>query len=189
MIKMYFDTEFTGLKKDGDLISIGCEDDKGRTFYAEITDFNITKCDDWVIENVIKKLYLRIPFKRTKTSLEVKGTKKTVTKHFKEWLEDIADDIQFVSDVCHYDFVHLIDLFGSAFDLPKFVSPVCIDINDKIAKYLNISVQEAFDVTRENIVLEELKRGSIKKHNALYDAKVIKLIDKKIDTYSLKMEA
>ena len=56
----------------------------------------------------------------------------------KDWLSQF-DHIQFVSDVCHYDFVLLIDLFGSAWDLPKSVNPACHDINQDIARYYGIS--------------------------------------------------
>lgn len=103
-----------------------------------------------------------------------------VKRHLHFWLSQF-DSVQFVSDVCHYDFVLLIDLFGTAFDLPENVSPVCHDISQDIARHYGISEREAFDKSREEIVSElcgyEI-RG--RKHNALYDAEVIKAIYEEI---------
>lgn len=39
-MNIFFDTEFTGLHKNTTLISIGCVDENGRTFYAELTDYD-----------------------------------------------------------------------------------------------------------------------------------------------------
>ena len=93
-----------------------------------------------------------------------------------DWLRQY-DEIQLISDVCHYDFVLLIDLFGCAFDLPKNVNPACHDINQDIARHYGISEREAFDKSREEIVAE-LRSEPVngRKHNALYDAEVIRSI-------------
>ena len=47
---IFFDTEFTGLQKDTDLISIGLITWGGSTFYAEFTDYRKELCDDWIKE-------------------------------------------------------------------------------------------------------------------------------------------
>lgn len=107
---------------------------------------------------------------------EVYGDCAWVSVCLEEWLSNF-DKIQFISDVCHYDFVLLIDLFGAAFNLPEYISPYCHDINQDIASHYHISDAEAFDKSREHIVSEvsgELPKGN--KHNALYDAEVIKTI-------------
>ena len=39
-MKIFFDTEFTGLHKNTTLISIGMIAEDGKTFYAEFTDYN-----------------------------------------------------------------------------------------------------------------------------------------------------
>lgn len=82
-MKLFFDTEFTGLYKDCRLISIGFISENGKRFYAEVDD-NFDDVDDWI-------------------------------KQF--------DSIEFVSDVCHFDFVLLTDIFGTVFDLPKKCCP------------------------------------------------------------------
>ena len=38
--RVFFDTEFTGLRKDTDLISIGCVSNESNDFYAELTDYD-----------------------------------------------------------------------------------------------------------------------------------------------------
>ena len=52
-MNLYFDTEFTGLRKDTTLISIGIVSEDGRKFYAEFTDYDESQCGDWIKQNVI----------------------------------------------------------------------------------------------------------------------------------------
>ena len=179
VLKLFFDTEFTGLHKDTTLISIGIIAENGKKFYAEFGDYAIEQCDEWIQKNVIANM----EFNMIETVVDEKGDKMTingdkefVADYLKQWLLQF-DEIQFVSDVCHYDFVLLIDLFGSAWDLPENVNPACHDINQDIASYYEISEKDAFDKSREKIV-DELCGQPIQgdKHNALYDAEVIKAI-------------
>jgi len=173
-MKIFFDTEFTGLHKDTSLISIGLVDENGKTFYAEFLDYNQDQVNDWIRENVINHLSFNLFATKLEVkngNTEMKGPKKYVADCLKIWLANY-DDIQLVSDVCHYDMVLFIDMFGDAFSIPENVSPVCHDINQDIATYYNISEKEAFDKSREEI--SDKIEGD--KHNALYDAKVIKNI-------------
>ena len=204
-MKIRFDTEFTGLRKDTTLISIGLVAEDGKSFYGVFTDYNRELCDDWIKENVIGNLYLaeNLYFPHL---MRVEGTREVINKAITKWLLYFKTDIQLVSDVCHYDMSLFIDIFGTAFDLPECVSPVCHDINQDIARYYNISEKDAFDLSRENIVrdIEEMRtrifathpshpmypeivnqqRDLIEickrmnnKHNSLYDAVVIAIID------------
>lgn len=223
MSLLFFDTEFTGLRKDTTLISLGIVADNGKKFYAEFTDYERKQCDNWILENVITNLIISKPmfyedsveflrknknswvdfekvafittsekeFMNEKISLSyhavedekgnriVFGDKEWVGTHLKEWLSQF-DSIQFVSDVCNYDFVLLIDLLTggkTALDLPDNISAVCHDINSDIARHYGGYEREAFDKSREEIV-SELCGHEIEgmKHNALYDAEVIKAI-------------
>ena len=72
--------------------------------------------------------------------------------------------------------VLLIDLFGTAFDLPSNVSPVCYDINQDIAAYEGCSCKEAFNIGRESFIKSYGNPIVGDKHNSLYDARVIKEI-------------
>lgn len=55
-MKLFLDTEFTGLHKNTTLISIALVTEYGNCFYAELTDYDKDQCDDWIKENVIKNL-------------------------------------------------------------------------------------------------------------------------------------
>ena len=182
-MNIYFDTEFTQLSKNGELISIGLVTDSDDAFYAEFTDFSTELLTDWHYENVIKNLMnsekpkcSRI-IERIDNCVGMTGTKIEVRTELLIWLIGFQEEIQLVSDVCHYDFMFFIDIFGTAFDLPRCVNPTCIDINQEIAKHLNITNKEAFDINRESLID---KRDSIK-HNALHDAIVIREVYKKIN--------
>lgn len=182
---LFFDTEFTGLRKDTTFISLGIVADNGKKFYAEFTDYDESQCDEWIKKNVIDNLHLDgmgdgiSDLDEKPSGIMVRGNKHYVSKELKEWLSQF-DSIQFVSDVCHYDFVLLIDLLTggkTALDLPNNISAVCHDINSDITRHYGISEREAFDKSREEIV-SELCGHEVEgtKHNALYDAEVIKEI-------------
>lgn len=181
-MKLFFDTEFTGLHKDTTLVSIGIAAENGKRFYAEFSDYYESQCDNWIKENVLKHTILagndtlaeRLGEDSNTTA--VLGSKEDIRYELSEWLKQF-DNVQFVSDVSHYDFVLLIDIFGTAFDLPGNVSAACHDINQDIARHYGISEKEAFDKNREDIV-SELCGQQIEgeKHNSLYDAEVIKAI-------------
>lgn len=175
-MKIYFDTEFTGLHKDTTLISIGCVAEDGSTFYAELTDYDKSQCDDWIQKNVISHLKFNGENRGQndgKRHMEICGTKEKVKDYLTAWLSKY-DEVQLVSDVCHYDMVLFIDLFGTVFDLPKGVNASCHDINQDIAKFYGVSETEAFDKSREEILSGYVTFPEGIKHNALYDAKVIK---------------
>lgn len=179
-MKIFFDTEFTGLHKDTTLISIGLISEDRRCFYAELTDYKRTLSDadnwNWIEENVIANLY------KSKSENDRKyipnyhiGTKDDIALALGNWFKQFGQ-VELVSDVCHYDMVLLIDLFGTAFNLPDNVSASCYDINQDIARYYKISQLEAFDKSREEILWDRWRDGSVSgdKHNSLYDAKVIR---------------
>lgn len=64
IMNIYFDTEFTSLSSDANLISAGFVTEYGSEFYAEITDFGLHNCSDFVKQNVLPlldgKLYQRL---------------------------------------------------------------------------------------------------------------------------------
>lgn len=190
-MNLYFDTEFTGLQKDTTLISLGIISEDGHCFYAKFTDYNQEQVNDWIEENVLAKLELSKEITDLYDVYEVIGTKEEIREALIYWLGEL-DDTHFdlVSDVCHYDMILFIDIFGGAFDLPEFISPACYDINQDIS-YSTRSMSEAFDVNREEL-LKDLVENSIddiyyemlpilelsedSKHNSLYDAIIIKAL-------------
>ena len=197
MSLLFFDTEFTGLHKDTTLISIGIASEDNQCFYAEFTDYDNSQCDKWIKENVIDNLVLTNRLIGiVNESIEnngnvihiqnVRGNKHFVSMQLNKWLKQFQN-IQFVSDVCHYDFVLLIDLItngGTALDLPVNISAVCHDINQDIAQHFHISDHRAFNMSREDTMSyicdkKDFVEGD--KHNSLYDAKVIQAIWKGIN--------
>lgn len=184
--KFFFDTEFTGLHKNTTLISIGMISEDGKTtFYAELTDYSKEQINPWLQENVIDNLNfkdkepgIRIePFLFGAKSMECKGTKKQVREWIRGWLDQFSGNKEFVSDVCHYDMVLLVDLLSdTALDLPDNIGAACHDINQDIASFEKVDTSKAFDMSREDLlsVLGSPIKGA--KHNALYDAKVIRAI-------------
>ena len=180
---LFFDMEFTGLSQDTTPISLGIISEDGRQFYAEFTDFDERKCDQWIQSEVIENLYACNKNVYDAPYIENfhVGAIGDIRKALIIWLNQF-DDIQFVSDVCHYDFVVLITILtngGTALCLPKKISAVCHDINQDIAQHFMISDAEAFDMSREEIMdmmcnPDDIVTGN--KHNSLYDAKVIRAI-------------
>lgn len=178
-MNIYFDCEFTGLYKDTELISMGFISEDGKELYLEFKGINVTRQDRWIKENVLAHT---IEYGDTYWGDVVNnvlnyhcGTKDELKGVLLNWLRQF-DSVQMVSDVCHFDFVLFIDIFGSAFDLPKNVSPTCHDINQDIACTYGVNDFKAFDMSREEILDDMEISVSGYKHNSLYDAKVIREI-------------
>lgn len=186
-MRLFFDTEFTGLHKNTTLISIGIIAENGKKFYAEFTDYRKEQCNNWIRDNVLTNLLLDgmgdgvRETSEDKSLMMIRGTFDLISEELNKWLSQFIH-IQFVSDVCHYDFVLLIDLItkgGIALNLPDNISPVCADINQDIAEYFCTTDRGAFNMSREQIVYELYgENNSIigGKHNALYDAEIIQAI-------------
>jgi hypothetical protein len=175
MTKVYFDTEFTGLHQNTTLISIGCVSECGKEFYAEFTDYDKSQVDEWIQENVVNRLVLH-PLGKPNTPIghppnSRRGDSERIRRELEKWLSQF-DEVQMVSDCSSYDWVLFCQLWGHAFNIPKNVCPAPIDINQEIATYLGISAKEAFDVNREEFAGVESEQDD--KHNALWDARVIK---------------
>ena len=179
-MNIFFDTEFTGLDENAELISIGMISESGEKFYAELSDFDKNKCSDWVRKNVVDKLRLRpfpdnmflamLPYggQEEKKTSYIRGDKHHVAEALKSWLVEFFIDgdyenIQLVGDVCHYDMVLLCNLFGGALNFPDFINPVAYDICPDIMRSLRYEdykkyyvcnaneMQDAFDYPREEL--------------------------------------
>ena len=178
--KVFFDTKFTGLRRGTTLISIGAISECGKTFYAELTDFSVNQVDVWIAENVLNKLFLKVEEHGKKSKSCVgddwlyKGSKFETGLMLESWLKQF-DEVEMWSDCLAYDWVLFNDLFGSAFDIPKNVYYIPFDICT-VFKMKGIDP----DISREDFV-GAWKESQIEfKHNALWDAKVIKLCYEKL---------
>lgn len=183
-MNIFFDTEFTGLVPGTQLISLGCVSEYGEKFYAEFTDFDENKCNYWIKENVLKNLInKKTDYNYLGDIVYVHGDSDEIRDELICWLQKIRrkERIQFISDVCHYDFYLLVNqVFYGAFQMPDFINPVCYDICQDICLSDEVnadSMYAAFNESREELC--ERLIGSVPegiKHNALYDALVIKEI-------------
>lgn len=188
---IYFDTEFTGLHKNTSLISIGLVSDCGKKFYAELLDYDIKQVNEWLRDNVLANTYY---LKGTKTQFEydcdmICDVKNSVRARLLDWLDSFDSNIVFVTDVGHYDMVLLIDLLAdSALHLPNYISPTYIDLNNCIQEFvssqynIDVSIHTAFHMNREELLYDAfgIELDNINKHNAMYDALIIKQLYEKI---------
>ena len=182
-MKIFFDTEFTGLHKNTTLISIGIVTEYGHEFYAEFNDYDKTQVDEWIRENVINKLL----FEDNKfghisgdvcieNKFQMKGSIDLVEEFMTKWFNRFGQ-IEVWSDCLSYDWVLFCDIFGHAFNIPKNIYYIPFDICT-LFKAKNVDP----DISREKF--SELRHCE-EKHNALFDAKVIKACYDKL----VKMQA
>jgi len=189
MKKVFFDTEFTGLHQKTTLISIGMVASSGQTFYAELNDYDKSQIDDWLQKNVIENLLMLPPpegedefYMAMKSndsihkniyddySIKLRGDTKSIKEALETWLEQF-EEVEMWSDCLSYDWVLFNQIFGHAFNIPKNVYYIPFDICT-LFKIKGIDP----DINREDFCLEEgLTTETSAKHNALWDAKVIKM--------------
>lgn len=166
-MKIFLDTEFTGLHKNTTLISIGMITETEKTFYAEFNDYDKSQINDWIQKNVIKNLSSDQYALSTMADTTFNGNKKDIASHLNQWLKQF-DNIEIWSDCLAYDWVLFNDIFGSAFDIPKNVYYIPFDICT-LFKIKNIDP----DINREEFAEINLN-SDCTKHNSLFDAMVIK---------------
>jgi hypothetical protein len=114
---------------------------KSKTFYAEFTDFDINRCDDWVKENVIKKLQFNNETHDGCNEWDMDAWDmclKTdlIKNRLSKWLSQFSDyQIQFVVDCGTFDWYHFLQLVAEWDEIP--CRPLSINI-DSIPKDINI---------------------------------------------------
>lgn len=168
-MKVFFDTEFTGLHQNTTLISIGCIAENDSTFYGEFTDYDESQVDEWLRENVLD--HLTIPHAVLDVStqpfeIRVKGRKDRIEANLRRWFESFGGAaVEMWSDCLAYDWVLFCELFGGAFAVPSKIYYIPFDLAT-LFKLRGIDP----DVNREEYA--GLTGGN--KHNALWDAKVIR---------------
>ena len=153
LMKVFFDSEFTGLHRKTNLISIGMVTENNSTFYAEFVDYNINQLTPWIQENVIENLIMENcpkAFKETKDhnndhfyDVIIKGKKQSIYRSLMNWLERECrlcqyDQIQFISDCYTYDWMLLVDLLSvdkNALGMPNFINYIPLDLSTML--YMN----------------------------------------------------
>lgn len=184
--KVFFDTEFTGLHQKTTLISIGLISECGKTFYAELTDYDESQIDEWLQVNVIDKLKFSAPlededeyFVATRDinnpvpkdlykgySVELRGSTSDIQMELRLWLNQF-EKVEMWSDCLSYDWVLFNNIFGHAFNIPKNVYYIPFDL----CTLFRVPGVDP-DISREEF--SGMNGSDSEKHNALWDAKVIK---------------
>jgi len=165
---LFFDTEFTGLVKNTDLISIGIVDSlTDDVFYAEFTDYNEELIDKWLEDNVIANLNIDKDI-ILDNNFSIKGDTKYIVDKLLYWLDKIGSNkpFLFISDCMSYDWVLFNELFGGAKSIPENIFYIPYDI---CTLFMERGIDP--DINREEYAEIEDMEG---KHNSLHDAKVIK---------------
>lgn len=157
-MKIFFDTEFTGLHQDTTLMSIGLVDENGRTFYCELDDYDQSQVDDWLKDNVVANF----------TGDNV-GNMTYLKDSLTEWLTEY-DEVEMWSDCLAYDWMLFCQIWGHAFNIPKNVYYIPFDLST-LMKVKGVDP----DVNREGFAAIN---GA--KHNALHDALLIKACYEKL---------
>lgn len=168
-MKVFFDTEFTGLHQKTTLISIGLVTEDGREFYAEFTDYDKTQVDDWVQTNVIAKL----------TGKGIVGDTAFVRQELLKWLSEISHGcvLEMWSDCLAYDWMLFCELFGGAMGIPPWIYYIPFDICTLFAAK-NVDP----DINRETFSCLEAETCKENKHNALHDAQIIRICYNRLNT-------
>lgn len=182
--KLFFDTEFTGLHQYTTLLSIGIVSECGKTFYAEFTDYDPLQIDEWLQENVISKLTLihdksnHFGKNRNNECRKACGDKSFVRIELESWLSQF-ESVEMWSDCLSYDWVLFNQIFGHAFNIPKNVYYIPFDLSSLFKIYGYDP-----DISREEFANMALESNN--KHNALYDAQVIRVCYVKLERTTRK---
>lgn len=152
MLRIFFDTEFSGLVVDPQLISIGLIDEAGeRTFYAELSDTYQSKdCGDFTRLAVLPKLEGGAAL-LTMAELGVR---------LYEWIKDFDEPVKLATDSMAWDWPWIQEIF---YELDAW--PENLDGKPEILR----------QDTEFNLAIERAFAGGLRRHHALDDAKANRL--------------
>lgn len=183
MLTLYLDSKFTGLVQNTRLISLAVVAEDGRYFYAESNDFD--PVDTWVEQNVIPCLFgddadalrgfSRVMGLKANGSLVVlRASREEMAANLTTWLESLGEELFVWGDCLAYDWVIFCELFGGARKLPPYVFYIPFDIRTVLLMHGYDPDANLEDVTG----LSKINFG--RKHNALWDAVVLKACHQKL---------
>ncbi|MEO8022867.1 hypothetical protein [Polaromonas sp.] len=149
---IFFDTEFTDLKPDSKLISIGLVSEAGREFYAELSDtYQVKECGDFCRDLVLPLL----------EGGDALMPMATLTARLKEWLESFGEHIHLATDSLAWDWKWIQMIFTDLASWPANV--------DRQPLLLTMNYVQNYDRFCEAI--EEAFTNGKRRHHALDDAK------------------
>lgn len=180
-MRIAFDTEFNCTdNKTIDLISIALVTETGQEYYAVSTEFDLSRCSDWLHENVL----LQLPkIDSGKQIVERGGYKIPDPARFWKPREQIRSDIrgminqsrpangkvELYAYFASYDFVALCELFGGMFELPDGCPQYVMDLRQRM--------------TDLSLTKDQLPATPKNQHDALADARwvmeCLKFLDNK----------
>lgn len=155
-MRVFFDTEFTGLRQHTTLISIGMVAEDGRCLYAESADYDRAQIDGWLQDNVIAHLTAQPP---------VMGAYADIRSLVTNWLGTFGA-VEMWGDCLAYDWVLFCELFGGGAEcLPRNVYYIPFDLCTLMrCKGVDPDVRRTQFAGMETAL----------RHNALNDALMIK---------------
>ena len=187
--KLFIDLEFTGLHQATTPISLGIISECGKTFYAEFTDYDRTQLNDWLDENVIANTWVskhnRIASMGSVYSddlrwadVHVFGSSDFIKPFLIQWLSQFEEVIIW-SDCLAYDWVLFNQIWGHAFNVPKNIYYIPMDICTVFEMKgidPDISREEYCEIETFREEKTKVLRNDFQsiKHNALWDAFIIR---------------
>lgn len=169
-MRVFWDMEFTGLRQDTTLISIGLVSEDGQKLYCELDDYDLSQVNEWIRENVTQHLWIQQPEITPPVDTDYAiGDASDIAQEIRDWLSQ-WEQVEMWSDVYAYDWMLFCNLFGGAFGIPGNVYYIPFDLAT-----LFWAKGEDSDVNREQFASHP---GN--KHNALHDALVIKACFEKL---------
>jgi hypothetical protein len=188
MRNIFLDCEFTGIRHDTELISIGLiapayhEGSSDKTFYAELSDYSDKKVTPWLRKNVVSKLVLGKwnvdkDYHPYSNAVTCAGTRVHVEQALSHWIDLLITEsncgkVKMWSDCLAYDWVLFRDLMTQG-DTLSFPSEQILYIPFDICTLFEDRGINP-DIDREKFAFGEVYSEMLqKKHNALWDARVI----------------
>lgn len=110
-VRYFYDTEFIEDGRTIDLVSIGIVDEGGREYYAVSTDFDSSKANAWVRENVLNQL--------PNPGSDVWKSAATIRREVLAFLTSGSGRPELWAWVGAYDHVVLAQLWGDMAGLPR----------------------------------------------------------------------
>jgi len=137
MTRYFLDTEFIEDGRTIDLISIGvvCED--GREFYAESTDVDLGRANEWVQANVVPHLWHRRADKASANRWSRDGgagglmSRSAIASELRRFVNQGGGPPEFWGYYADYDWIVVCQLFGRMVDLPSDWPMLCLDLKQE----------------------------------------------------------
>jgi hypothetical protein len=144
----WFDTEFIEDGRTIDLISIGVVSSDGREFYAEVSDIDLSRANEWVKENVLPHLWSRQPDKSEFNAWSRDGgvggllTRSEIARDLRRFVAEGAGKPEFWAYYGDYDWVALCQLYGRMIDLPEGWPMFALDLKQSCVEAGNPKLPE-----------------------------------------------